>query len=598
MSKKEAVQKLTLDKSKYSSELKQANQETKKNFNDMNAAMIGSQKQFKEHEDAIFKWGRTAGQEFQKARKSFNENIVTGMKTQALVAVTATMATATKGAIDMGFKFSESFASLGSITNASKDQMKSWKKEIMGIATETGANMDELSDSFAGLFTSVKDPKELMKIMEILGQNSQLTGGKSVDIAGKALQVLKDEGKDINAKNIEDYLASSDLIRRKGVGVKDGQNGATDLLGSLSGQDAKNLGMSFKERAAMAASLTKVGGVNGDSAKGLLKEIAALSSNQIQQGNVAGSILGGGSVMKDGKINMEMLTSQTARDKVKGLGGANEAQNREIFKSVTGLSDVFYNLIMEGQKYQDSVKEITADTATFSSVTKIAGDNLEKGWRSMLNGMVSGFSDIFSGFEGAAKKLFSGDLIGSAVDAIKGVPEMISGVMSNKKLVAGYGAATWLQGAGINSILGKIAGGGGTGAAAAGTGSKILGALNPVAKVAGAGLAGYAAGEYAMENYIDPKTSATNQYGQKSNAVERGIGLASVLGGQMKAEDYADTYGGGSPMFDKLIKTLDSLQKTVDTFKSQGFKIEIDSLDPMFGGKPKSTDNPKDSRFQ
>lgn len=586
MSKKETTQVLKLDKSKYSSELKNANQETKRAFQDMNNSLLGSSKQFKQNEDQIYQWGKVAGQEFQKAKKSFNENVVMGMKAQALAGVTATMAVATKGAIDMGFKFSESFANIGSMTGASSAQIKNWRKEIMGIATETGANMDQLSDSFANMFGSVENPEELMKIMKMLGDNSKLTGGNTIESAQKAMQILKDQGKKITTENVADVLSSADLFRR--TGMSDGkQSSALNVLGSVSGQDIKNSGMSNREFSSMLAAMSKIAGVSQESVGELASEVTKLASKPLEQGSVMAGIMGGQQLMKNGKINMDMLTSDDARKRVQGLGGKSEQENREIFKAVTGLSDKFYNLIMQGEEFRVNMNKSTSDTKTFGDVTRSAGDNLEKGWRSMINGMISGFTDIFGPFEDGVKKIFSGDIFSGIKDMVKAVPESLKGIGNNKAMVGAYAGATWLQGAGINSILTKIAGGGGAGAGAAGTGSRILSALNPVAKVAGAGLAGYAAGEYLSDNVIDPYTTQTNKYGQKSNAVERMLASASVGLGQ------------ALPVTQKMGALTEEQYKEMYGKKQEiEVKVIVESNDPQFMMKPKASDNPKDARFQ
>ena len=109
--------------------------------------------------------------------------------------------------------------------------------------------------------------------------------------------------------------------------------------------------------------------------------------------------------------------------------------------------------------------------------------------------------------------------------------------------------------------------GGGEGAAgAAGAAGKLMPFMKSAGMVGLAAGAGIAVGE-GINMAADAYTTKTNQYGQDSNIFERGFGKLF-----MSKEDFADTYG----------------EKKV--------KIEVDSKDPQFSARPKSTDPTRDAR--
>lgn len=610
MSLKEVVQKLGLNTDNYSAGLKRINTQVKQTTNDINAALVNSAKSFGVNEQSIMQWGSKAAKVFDSARKSFNENVTLGMKTTALAAGAQALNNAGTAAIDMGFKFSKTFADVASMSNANEKQLKQWRDVILDVGSKTGANLGELSTSFANVFTSAK-PEDMEAITRIFGEMSQMTDGKSMETAAAAMKTLQEQGKEFNPKNFREFAEAANILRKNSANIPGGMSGAIGAMASMSGEDVKNSGLSDRERANLMGGATRVSGVSSKDGLDVISKLINLSSNKMIQGSVLSGIMGGKDFMNNGKFDISRLTGEGARKNLMNLG-KDDSQRKEVFGSMTSTmgfsreqSDALYKMAMNGEDFASKIKQAADDTTTFSESAKKSGNNLETSWDKMINGMVKGFTQMFGSLEGAAKDLFSGNFLEAAKKGFSAIPDVLSGIMDNKALAGGAIASMWAGGAGLQSVagmlgLGGTAASGGTAAAgsgiaaqaaiAAATGTGSVGALAAGGAggmaLLGGGVLAAGAGGYAIGSGIN---YGINKYGSDENGnnpVTKAIGLGAVATGNMSATEFKDMFGKQGEVMEKLLQILSS-----DT----PIKVGLESKDPLFSLVPKATDNQRDA---
>jgi hypothetical protein len=179
---------------------------------------------------------------------------------------------------------------------------------------------------------------------------------------------------------------------------------------------------------------------------------------------------------------------------------------------------------------------------------------------------------------GGAAKDFAGRMANKVGDAIgqRGVNQAKQQLGQTLARKMGGATANQITAQGYNQAAKQV------GKQALKQGAKRLAALaGPAAAVAGAGMTGYEIGDKVVNPLlVDKYTTKQNKYGEKSNAVERGIGkLATMLpesmGGISEAQ-YQDMYG-------------DAPAKAAP--KKQASQGAIDTVNKLTGGQSKKAPN-------
>lgn len=598
-------QKIVLNADEYSSTVKKVNTEMKTATDDINKSLTGTSKVLAQNEDQTKKWGKTVGDELMKVGKQFADNLKTGAKAITLDAGRAAIKQAGHDAIGMAFSFSKAFAEIKSKSNASETDLMKWRKSLMQISTDVGSNMDSMAQSFNEMFSSVKDPQELLKIMESVGKAAAMGDGDATKVSGSVMSRLQGEGREVNNKNVMDVLGGQDLLRRNGSGFKD-LSAAQDAMGSISGADIKKSKLSERDLAAILAGASKTGSDSATSTKGVA-ELLGMSNNGLMQGSKLAGILGTGSLTdKNGKFDISKLGGGKAMAGINSLG-KNDNERLEVFKSISGMSaegsEATFNMIKHFKELNETFQQTEHDLKSFDQSAAEGADNLENTYKKFENGLITGVTDILGGFEKPMKSLLKGD-VGGAIGGLGGaLGQAGKGIAEHPMLVAGGIATTAIAGSLITSLLGKMGGMGGAAGLAAGVAkgdslkaagvtpvyvtnaSEIgggggpgaalgsgMGFMGKLGMVGGAGAAGVAVGTGI--NYLSDKYGGKNASGQDYGLVEKGIAkiIPEFLGG-MSSEQYKQNY-------------------------TQKVEVEIISKDPAYSGIPRAKDNQRDSRSQ
>lgn len=228
-----------------------------------------------------------------------------------------------------------------------------------------------------------------------------------------------------------------------------------------------------------------------------------------------------------------------------------------------------------------------------ASVVKI-NEGILKAQQSAV-GLLSSIAKVLTGQGGAD----AGDML-STIGSVASIAGMIAPSTTGK--IAGKGGGALLKG-------GKSAGGAlakGAGALATMGGGGALGMATTLGGVGLAGAAGYGVGMGA-DYLADQFTTEENQFGQKSNIFERGIGKAMTflpksIGG-ISDEEYSDMYGtvpaGGAPRVDEVgqgqgaaprkIEVVDKENTAVTAKNTQAIEKLTDAM--MKGGSKAPNSN-------
>lgn len=572
------LQTIQIDTAQASDNLKKLNNDLKTLLGDNNKTLADSSKSFKQNETQVKQWGESATDTIKKYGQAALANIKLGAQALTLDLGRTAIQSSAKEAVNMAFSFSKAFAEIKSRSNASAQDLQRWRSTLMQISVETTANMDSMAESFKDLFSSVKNPDELLKIMNSIGNAAAMGDGDATKVSGVVKKTLQEQGREINAGNVNDVLASSDVLRRTGNGYKD-ETAALGAMGGIRGQDISNSGMSMRQIANMMSAATQASGnvVGGDAIKTLLAGNSDLETRVKLQAGL------GLKSNANGQLDLSSLGGSQYSKTVMGMGSTDEMRRMSL-KGITGASDdvvqAFLNIAKDGSKFQEALKTAQIDTKTFGESAAQSKDNLENAYKGFDQSLIKGVSDIFGGFEGPLKDLLHGN-VGSAVGGAGGaIGQSLEGIGKHPALVAGALATTFAGGALLKGIFGRIPGMGlakgmaegqiakkmgaepvfvvnaseiGDSGAGA-TGTAVGAAMSPFGAVlkglgmaflgtvgaVGAGAAlGYAGGKM-VNGYLDENTTEENKYGQKSNAAERKI--AQWLS---TPEQYNEVYGDG-----------------------------------------------------
>jgi hypothetical protein len=625
MSNNEIKQKITLDASEHISTLNKVNANVKSAMTDMSNALTGNSKTVAQNEAQIKQWGKSATDALEKYSKEMKSNLALGTKALTLDLGRDAIKQSAKDAISMAFSFSKAFAEIKSRSNASESDLQRWRKSIMKISADTTANMDSMAESFKDMFSSVKNPQELLKIMNSIGQAAAMGDGDATKVSGFVMSTLQGQGREVNTGNVNDVLGASDILRRNGKGFGNIQD-AMGAMGSISGQDLAKSKLSERDLASILAGATRSGSEKGAAIKGI-GDLISSSNNGLMEGSVLASVLGTNKLTdKSGKFDITKLGGKGSYQKLLGYGGGDENKAREVFAKISGLSaessNAIFNMVKNFKALNETVQASEKDQKAFSKSAEEAKDNLMNSYSGFKNTLIAGVSDILGGFEKPLKELMKGNLGGAVSGAGSAINQALGGIMDNKMLVAGSIATVFGGGALIKSLLssatggkvGGLAAGVGMGAAlknmgvepvyvvnASEIGKEFSLTKNGIADIlgvggaaAGAGAAGGASklGFLARMAAFAGTASAT---GVGALATGGAAGLATLAGGVGVAG--AAGYGVGSLLNDHTpLGGIGEWAYDKMNPEPQKVIVEIHSKDPAFMAIPKGSDNARDGK--
>jgi hypothetical protein len=622
MSVNEIKQKVSLDIKEYSDNVKKANKELKSATDEMNKDLTNSSKVINQNEKQWKQWGKEVGDTLKKAGSNIKDNLSTGIKAATLGFGGEALNKAAKDAVAMAMDASETFAKIQARLGATTSQMDKWRESITKTSISTKTNLAQMTSAFDEM-SQVANPEEVLKFMDAIGNATMMNGGNSKGVTDMLKNVIRGQGKEFTNANVNDVLNSANLLTNHGADM-----GSIDkAMGAMSGLDqnaVKLSGLSQKQIVGLLSGASQTGIHGIDAVQGMLG-----SNGQGMLSQLNGVL--GGQLMQGGKLNLSALGSSQAN----GLThlGKDENTNLAIFKQMSGLGDKeaegMFNMIRQFEKMNRVMDETIKDQTTLGDSAKVAGNNLKASYQKLETTLVGGFADIFRGFEAPLSNLLSGNFgkaagglyggtknaIGSAVidhplltlgalGTLAGGGKLISsllgkkGVANTTELIKSVGIGSALKQMGVtpvyvvnasdmgkdqNMAMGALKDmmGGDITKTVAGKAGVFAGKGKFMGKAGLVGLAGMGvdyAGDKLTEHGHENWGRAANVGGEALEGAATGAMLGSIIPG------IGTAIGAG---VGATLGTAHGIYKVM---------VEVDSKDPQFSARPKSTDNARSAR--
>ena len=595
-------QKIVIDGAEASAGIKRVNSDLKTAAMDMNKSLVDNSKQFVQNETQIKQWGKSAVDELKRFGQASIENAALGAKAAALSLGNDALKRGARDAVGMIFELSEAHADMQSRLGASTEQMEKWDKAVFDSATKSKANVASVQDSFKSLVDTF-NPDDVAKMMDPIGQGVLLAHGNAEATSDFLKKTVGAQGKTLSEGGM-DALSGADLLKRRGQGF-----GTTEsymaALGSLDANAVQKSGLNMRDLAGIIAGVTKTG---IDPARALAGVSGLLNANADGKLNPLATLLGSknGSMMKNGKLNLDMLGSGQAKH-LTNLGG-DEATSLKLFQEMTRLQgaegEALFNTIRHLDKFSETVDAVKKDQQTLGQSAKLAANSLGASYQSMKNEIVIGTTKILKSLETPFKSLLDGN-IGKALSE---APHAIGGALSeashHKALVGGALVSAGIGGMLLSSVKNTLFGG-----------SKGGGLMKGIVSKAGMRVyvtnASEIRGESGPVGAIEDTASKMVKSGGFM-AMFRGLAAnAAVLGGASMGEIGAmgagaigmagagvagaglAGYGIGKGINYVTGNTGQMGEKLYDMIH---VSVEVDSKDPLFLGRPKATDHVRDSK--
>lgn len=503
--------KLDLDPKKIIQAMKDTGEETKTLAKIMEESLGKSApKSIDEMEKAAEKGSSNISTYFRNLGKRLKEDMKTAFDIGGLVGglkIGKEIADGVKSVFDM----ERAFDRLNTRLQLTGKTFDSFKKSVGEKVSMTG---QKLEDIFPGLEVAaakggIRGPAELAGVAESLAKVRSATGENVEGLADSVVEILKTEGKRVNAQTFKDTLDAIQATRTTGSFKTAGE--AAGMIEQISPY-ARQFGLGTREMGGMAATASRAGLAGGD----ILRQLLAAGS-QIGGGQQLNAMLGqdifkigkggqttGINAEALGKINMQRFGGLTPQllEQMTGITGASGQDLKRFVEAFnTGMGDF--------QKVMKGADEVNSQFQT-------ATDNMASGFDKFKERTKNAGRELGEALSSAAKDLLNGNLPG----ALSHGAEAAESAHKNKgTMVAALGLtalAGSLMGKGAQGVLSKIPGAGLAGGLAMGEAAKAAG-VQPVYVVN--------ASEIAEKNSAASKAA---------EAVAAGGGLLGKAGGLIK----------------------------------------------------------------
>lgn len=603
------TQKIVIDGKDASDTIKKLNSDLKTAATDMNKSLVDNSKQFQQNETQIKQWGKSALDEFSKFSKATISNAALGAKGIALSLGNEALKKGARDAITMIADLSESHARLQSRLGATNEQMAKFDQIVAASAMKSKNSISALQDTFNSL-SDTFDPKDVAKMMDPISQGLFMSGDNAGLTADYLKKTVSSQGKTLGEGGA-DALNATNLLTRNGQGFS-APGASMQALGSIDANSIKQSKLSMSEIAAIVAGATKTG-VDSDRAlagvKGILGANAQgkLSAFGAQVGMTPGS-----------KFDITKLGSARARQLTK-MGG-DGATDLEAFKKVTQLSgeegEAIFNLIKNYDKLSATIDKTKNDQQTLAASARLASDNLKADYQQLMTTITVGTKDILGGFEKPLKELFQGHVGNAISDAPSAIGQGLKGAMDHPGLILGAIATSAAGGMLMKGLAGSLMGGKGggvlskvggamksgmpvyvTNASEFGVGGAAVGAGSAAEQAIGVGAAGMATKAGGFLGMFRMLAMNAGALGSASLGQIGGMGAGAIgIAGLGVAGAGLAGYGVGKGINALTGNTGQIGGMLYDKFHPQKIEVEITTKDPMFSGRPKSTDHQRSGR--
>lgn len=326
-----------------------------------------------------------------------------------------------------------------------------FKKNVGGAVAATGQRLEDVLPGVETMAArgNVRDQGNLTQMAGMLAQVRATTGEDVSQLADTVVSVLKDQQKEVTARNAQSVLDTLQAARTRGAFQTAGEAGGA--VKSISPY-AKQMGLGTEQLGGLAAVASQAGGSGQKILEQLMKSAsemggatqlnATLGQNVFREGGQGQAVgMNAGAL---GRVNMQNPQIMEKITGLTGASGADLARFVDAFKNGMGKFDEVTHSFGETQKQFD-----------------LATDNFSTSVAKFKQKTIEASREIGTGLSAAAQALTKGDFRGAA----GGLTAAGGAAWENRGTLAGAGAlsagAGLLMGGGINGLLKRLPGVGG-----------------------------------------------------------------------------------------------------------------------------------------
>ena len=344
------------------------------------------------------------------------------------------------------FDMERAFDKLNTRLQMTAKQLSDFKRELGKKVAGTGQKMEDILPGVetAASRGNIKSPEQLASIAETLGQAKAATGEATEGLSETIVEILKNQGKAINATTFKQTMDALQATRVSGAFSSATEAGGAiqKITDVIRPEELKKMGLGTRELGGMAAMASKSGAGGTDVLKHIL-ETAQQAGGKEQLNAIFGTQL-----FKGGKLD----TSAFSKINKQGLGQFSE----QAMGSATGVGQAELSRWIDAMKsnMQDFDK-VTKGSNETADQFKLATDSLASGVDRFRQKTIEAGREVGGSLSRAASELLKGN-VGAAASA---VGEALQGAHENKGIIAGAAAMTAgagiLLGGGIKGLMGK-----------------------------------------------------------------------------------------------------------------------------------------------
>jgi hypothetical protein len=353
----------------------------------------------------------------------------------------------TRQVLDMERAFDKLNVRLG----MSGEKLSNFKKNLGRAVSGTGQQLQDILPGVENAASKggIKSPEQLTAIGEALGKAKAVTGEDTGSLSDTIIEVLKTQGKQINAQSFKETLDAMQATRVNGAFNTAGEAGAA--IEGISPY-AKQLGLNTRQLGGLAGNASMSGASGQQMLQNLLHNAtgiggagvmnAGLGQNVFKSGNQGQAV--GMDMNALSKVNFSKL-SPRIMEQITGMSGANGADLQRFIESIKNGSSSFKKVV---NGMDENASQFTGATDNFAS-------KLDQFKRKTQEAALE---------VGTALSNFANHMLnGNTGDAGKDLKNAGKALYENKGTIAGALGATALigmiSGSSAGRLLGKVGGG-------------------------------------------------------------------------------------------------------------------------------------------
>lgn len=599
----EVSQKVTLDASEHSKNLKKMRQKTRSEIDQINRSLEGLSSTYKKTQNETTKSTSNMIGKLKAFGKTVKENLGRGLLVGGAALGVKALNSSINKAIPAIVNFEKSFSRLAEKFGFSTKKAAEFQKQLAKIAV-TAKTAPGLITGAAGeiLQATGGDTERAAAGALLIGQAAKIGEENPQQLARDVIDILKSRSQEITRENIAELLQGAGAAVRGGDFKNIGQVLRAET--ALGGENVQRAGLTSRDFQQLLAASTATGQNREASVAAITAVVRKITDIRGGRQQLEG-LLGGRITGEEGRFDARAF-QKTLSDFSKGAG--TELEKIKILQDA-GLSEReaqgLFSIAKDLDKFKNRLAKTAKDTKTvaesFGQATDNLGDNLNQATLSIIERVQA----LTKPLVGVANELIKGN-VGKAIGQVPGaLSETLSEATESKALIAGGIALTALSG-----VLFKKLGIGGGLARKAGTLAGIAaGEIQPVfvtnASEIGSSSAANLTGSLVKSGAFDKILGKAKGIGAKAAPFLKGAGLVGLAGAagfgigtlidKIQERFQGTTSEGftGSPV-ERLIFKMDQLLGGENAAKiAAAAKIQIEFNDDRLGIRPRAGENPR-----